>query len=80
MCFVLSFREFPHSDVTLGENRWGTALNATYHFREPVVDAIPQPILPVSRLTFLNVFDTSSIERDGLHQKMVIPYWFKNTT
>ena len=80
MCFVLSFREFPRSDVTLGENRWGTALNATYHFREPVVDAIPQPILPVSRLTFLNVFDTSSIERDGLHQKMVIPYWFKNTT
>lgn len=28
----------------------------------------------------LNVFDTSSIERDGLHQKMVILFWFKNTT
>ncbi|CAJ1358957.1 unnamed protein product, partial [Effrenium voratum] len=28
-----------------GENMWGVALNATYHFREPVVDAIAVPII-----------------------------------
>ncbi len=69
MCFLLSFRDFSPSDVTWGENRWGKALNATYHFREPVVDAIPQPILPVSRLTFLNVLDTYNMEWDGPPKK-----------
>ena len=46
-------RDMPHATTektdTAGENRWGRAFNATYHFREPIVAAIPQPIIPATR-------------------------------